>query len=170
MALTEKLSAIADAIRAKTGKSDGLTLDEMPAEIASISSNGGNYVNVLDNVGFQTNKAIMSGDEEDNIGTDITGYIEVAGDDVIRLKNVTIPDVEGYENRVYCYRWSKSLCNVFNMTSSNTANSPVFKDGNLVQFTILEQDIKEYLGDTGWIRIGAANIDTKSIITGNEEI
>ena len=128
------------------------------------------YTNVLDRVGFQTDRCISSGDEEDNIGTDLTGYIEVAGGDVIRLKNVTMPDVEGYENRVYCYRWNKSLCNVLTMTSSNTANSPVFKNGNLVQFTILDGDIKEYIGDTGWIRIGAANIDSKSVITINEEI
>ena len=128
------------------------------------------YTNVLDRVGFQTDRCISSGDEEDNIGTDLTGYIEVAGGDIIRLKNVTMPDTEGFESRVYCYRWNKSLCNVLNMTSSNTANSPVFKDGNLVQFTILDGDIKEYIGDTGWIRIGAANIDSKSVITINEEI
>lgn len=36
MALTDKLSAIGVAIRAKTGKSDLLTLDQMPTEIASI--------------------------------------------------------------------------------------------------------------------------------------
>ena len=41
MALTDKLSAIADAIRAKTGKTDGLTLEQMPAEIASIETGGG---------------------------------------------------------------------------------------------------------------------------------
>ena len=37
MALTNKLSAIGDSIRAKTGKTELLTLDEMPTEIASIS-------------------------------------------------------------------------------------------------------------------------------------
>ncbi len=36
MALTDKLKAIADAIRAKTGKTEGLTLDAMPAEIDGI--------------------------------------------------------------------------------------------------------------------------------------
>lgn len=41
MALTDKLSAIGDAIRAKTGKSDLLSLDAMPAEIASIQTGGG---------------------------------------------------------------------------------------------------------------------------------
>lgn len=36
MALTDKLKAIADAIRGKTGKSALLTLDEMPVEISQI--------------------------------------------------------------------------------------------------------------------------------------
>lgn len=41
MALTDKLTAIADAIRAKTGGTEPLSLDEMPTEIASISGGGG---------------------------------------------------------------------------------------------------------------------------------
>ena len=41
MALTDKLSAIGDAIRAKTGKTDLIPLDQMPTEIASIQSCGG---------------------------------------------------------------------------------------------------------------------------------
>ncbi len=41
MALTEKLSAIGDAIRDKTGKEDKLSLDQMPLEIASIETGGG---------------------------------------------------------------------------------------------------------------------------------
>ena len=41
MALTDKLSAIGEAIRAKTGKSDKLTLDQMPSEIAGITGGGG---------------------------------------------------------------------------------------------------------------------------------
>lgn len=41
MALTDKLSAIADAIRAKTGKTDTMTLEQMPTEIASITGGGG---------------------------------------------------------------------------------------------------------------------------------
>ncbi len=38
MALTDKLTAIADAIRAKSGKTDVLTLDEMPTEIEALSA------------------------------------------------------------------------------------------------------------------------------------
>lgn len=41
MALTDKLKAIADAIRGKTGKTEGLTLDQMPEEIAGIETGGG---------------------------------------------------------------------------------------------------------------------------------
>ena len=39
--LVTKLAAIADAIRGKTGKSDGLTLDQMATEIANIEAGGG---------------------------------------------------------------------------------------------------------------------------------
>jgi hypothetical protein len=38
MALTDKLTAIADAIRAKTGKTDALTLAQMPGEIEGIQT------------------------------------------------------------------------------------------------------------------------------------
>lgn len=41
MALTDKLTAIGNAIRSKTGSSDLLTLDEMPQEIQSIQTGGG---------------------------------------------------------------------------------------------------------------------------------
>ena len=41
MALINKLSAIGDAIREKTGKGDLLTLDQMPEEIRGISGSGG---------------------------------------------------------------------------------------------------------------------------------
>lgn len=41
MTLVDKLDAIGDAIRAKTGKSAKMTLDEMPQEIAGISGGGG---------------------------------------------------------------------------------------------------------------------------------
>lgn len=41
MALTDKLSAIGDAIRAQTGKPEKLTLDQMPVEIAGIAGGSG---------------------------------------------------------------------------------------------------------------------------------
>lgn len=50
MALTDKLTNIADAIRGKTGKTDTLTLDQMAMEITSIET-GGSGENLLDYVG-----------------------------------------------------------------------------------------------------------------------
>lgn len=41
MALTDKLTAIADAIRAKTGKSDAMSLEQMVIEVAGIEGGGG---------------------------------------------------------------------------------------------------------------------------------
>ena len=41
MALTDKLSAVADAIRNKTGKTGSMTLDQMPAQINSITTVSG---------------------------------------------------------------------------------------------------------------------------------
>lgn len=41
MALTDKLTSVADAIRAKTGDTALLTLDQMPTAIEGISSGGG---------------------------------------------------------------------------------------------------------------------------------
>lgn len=43
MALIDKLTNIADAIRGKTGKNEALTLDQMSLEIAGIVAGGGQY-------------------------------------------------------------------------------------------------------------------------------
>lgn len=63
MALTDKLTAIANAIRAKTGKGGELTLDAMPAEIASIGA-GGQSINGSFRVGsswFSEKSVTVSG-------------------------------------------------------------------------------------------------------------
>jgi hypothetical protein len=55
MALTDKLSAIGDAIREKTGKEELIKLDDMPAEIASITTGGGDVVDTTVEDGFLDN-------------------------------------------------------------------------------------------------------------------
>lgn len=52
MALTDKLTAIADAIRGKTGKSDSMTLDQMPTEIAGIQAGGGGGTGGINGIKF----------------------------------------------------------------------------------------------------------------------
>lgn len=59
MALIEKLSAIGDAIREKTGGTELLTLDEMPTVITSIETGGGGESDVIrviaSNMGIDSN-------------------------------------------------------------------------------------------------------------------
>lgn len=47
MALTDKLTAIADAIRGKTGRTDALTLDQMAEAVAGLSSSGDSSMSTL---------------------------------------------------------------------------------------------------------------------------
>ena len=61
MALIEKLSAIGDAIREKTGKADKLTLDQMPVEIASIVSGGGGGFSNIEVVTIATSFTLANG-------------------------------------------------------------------------------------------------------------
>lgn len=62
MALTDKLTAIANAIRAKTGGTATMTLDEMPTEIASISGGGditdGTVIHARDASGYPTSMTV----------------------------------------------------------------------------------------------------------------
>lgn len=59
MALTDKLTAIANAIRAKTGKTESLTLEQMPTEIESITTGGGSS----DDVRYVTFRNEATGEE-----------------------------------------------------------------------------------------------------------
>ena len=72
MPLTDKLSAIGEAIRAKTGKSDKLTLDQMPGEIAGITGGGGSsadvrYVTFMNGDTFLYKKPVAVGDDCVNV-------------------------------------------------------------------------------------------------------
>lgn len=68
MALINKLNAIGDAIRAKTGKTDLLTLDQMPTEIAAISGEAP----VLKSLSIAANGVYVPGE-----GVDGFNHIEV---------------------------------------------------------------------------------------------
>lgn len=133
------------------------------------------YHNVLDDAGFVEDKYISASSgfiEKDKTGVDLTGYIAVKHGDIIRLKNVTMPDADGYTNMVYHFSSSKVGKNSIPMLSSRAGT--VYKNGNLVEFTIAGKDLGWDGGAeadvTGFIRIGAANIDSTSIITVNEPV
>lgn len=113
MALTDKLTAIANAIRAKTGGSAPLTLPQMATEIGSLSAPF-SVTNILttaidtDNSSFNGGLGYKSGYRLSASGAEsafadysVSGYIPVSIGDVIRVVN--IGDVTGYSIYMYAY-------------------------------------------------------------------
>ena len=107
MALTDKLSAIGDAIRAQTGKEEKLTLDQMPDEIAGIS---GASAPVLAPLTVTENGTYYPTYEAATVTWDeTTEYDGVLSVDGIPLRykkvaNLTVPDdVSELENPEYCF-------------------------------------------------------------------
>lgn len=78
MPLTKKLTNIAEAIRAKTGKSAKLTLEQMPKEIAGISNGPANPT-------LQEKNITANGE-----------YTADSGYDGLRKVNVNVPVPNGY--------------------------------------------------------------------------
>lgn len=106
MALTDKLSAIGDAIREKTGGTELLTLDQMPAEIANIQSGGGGSVEI--------EPIVLSGDCSYACSGPLSSrFIELFGDKITtneltsiihmfdRCKATDIPFELNINNRTY---------------------------------------------------------------------
>ena len=117
MALTDKLTAIGDAIRSKTGGSDLLTLDEMPQEIQSIQTGGGGDTALADSIIDGTITSYSS----DSL-TEVTGYglsrlsdlvevslsnVETVGNYAIsndeKLSSLSIPKVKSIGNNTINY-------------------------------------------------------------------
>ena len=100
MALTDKLTAIANSIRSKTGGSGALTLPQMAAQIntlqppmqvtnvltTAIDTDGTPYNG---GTGFKQGfRLTSSGTESSNASQSVTGYIPVAAGDVVRVLNI----------------------------------------------------------------------------------
>ena len=79
MAITDKLTAVADAIRDKTGKTELMTLAQMPDEIASITTGGGGDIEV--------EPIVLTGDGSYACsGVIASKYIELFGDNITTNK------------------------------------------------------------------------------------
>ena len=86
MALTDKLTAVADAIRGKTGKTEPLTLDQMAAEIAGIVAGDGGLAYDMGEFVFDTD--IVSRSAENGIPHSFgkkPGFILIWTDDYVDL-------------------------------------------------------------------------------------
>lgn len=145
-----------------------LTENDQPQEI---------FTDVLAEVGYTENSRInSSGVIKDWETSDITGYIPVKAGDIIRLKNVYIPDTynelgSSYSQTAYAYTSDKTflksvyLCTVND--PSNKALHRVVENGGVVQFTVASEVFGE---NVAYIIIGAADINTESEIYVNSTI
>jgi hypothetical protein len=126
------------------------------------------YTNILKEVGYKENTRLSASSgfaEREQDGVDLTGYIPVKFGDVLRFKNMTVPQTTtGYGNTIYLFDTSKTGTNSAPVTDLIGVGywTAVWDEGNLVEL--------KYGGDTGFIRINATNIDDTSIITINEPI
>ena len=90
MALTDKLTAIADAVRAKTGGTELMTLDQMAAAISEIS--GGNVL-IIGNESLHDSSTdtadiyLEAGVEKSYSGWSATDYIPIKKDTVYAVQN-----------------------------------------------------------------------------------
>lgn len=99
MAITDKLKAIANAIRSKTGKTEMLTLDDMPSEIEAIEATGGGGDLIVESL---LNKTIT-----DYSNDGLLSIGNYAFTDAINLKSINTPNVE--EIGTYAFSGCSSL-------------------------------------------------------------
>ena len=133
---------------------------------------------VYNGTGFKANTRYSTSSKAETTATGwyLTGYIPCKKNDVVRLQGIEFMDMDGSLGE-----WSRASILTFdadkNYHTSSDAYSPsnlmsdaweaVYgDDGNVIQFKIPSV----YDSGATYIRIGAAYIDTNSIITVNEEI
>lgn len=94
MSVNSKMTAIADAIRGKTGKTDSLTLDQMATEIAGIETGGGSgggSAELVFETTFSVAETLTSGKKVNiaTINTGLTGDSFAQGDSYILVLKCT---------------------------------------------------------------------------------
>ena len=132
MALTNKLTAIANAIRAKTGSTAKLTLDQMPAAIASIETGGGGGDNLEEFI-TRTIKTFSN--------SSITKIGDSAFESCEKLTSVNCPAVTKIGHAAFQYNYSLTSINFGDVTSIGMnafANCPYITEADFPYVTELE--------------------------------
>ena len=135
------------------------------------------FTDVLAEVGYTEKSRInSSGVIKDWETSDTTGYIPVKAGDVIRLKNVYIPNTyselgSSYSHMAASYTENKTyiktvmLCHMD--SNENVALNRIVEDGGVIQFTV---DATLFGDNVAYIIIGAADINETSEIYVNSTI
>lgn len=128
MALTNKLTNIADAIRNKTGKTELLTLDEMPVEIESIQSGEEGYT-------YEGSMAYMFYDNLSNSSSSSedlkNGFSRLTTAAVNGIKNTK--DVTSLYRCFYQNKYVTEIPFEINITDGATFNEAFYSASNLTK-------------------------------------
>jgi hypothetical protein len=150
----------------RIGRGNSFTV-ELPSGTVPVVPDRGGYTNVLDTAGYTEGHRLSAGSGAPlvNANTDLSGLIPVKKGDVVRLKNIVMPDTtDCYYAVVGYYLPDQSFLNVDFLHSSLQAAAPVYDEtGNLVQFTVSNEA-------AAFLRICARKIDSTSVVTINEKI
>ncbi len=127
------------------------------------------YTNMLDTVGYKDGYRLSgsSGNEAENIGTDITNHIPCNSNVTVYMKNVVAPYTSdnSHFHFIACYDKNKAYIGGYSITlCSNVEHDG---DGNITSF---QTPAGTQYKDTAYIRIGVQDINETSIITVNEPI
>lgn len=132
------------------------------------TNDGATIYNAEDTAGYKADTRWSSSSKAESTSTGIylTGYIPINEGDVIRLKNITMPNEASNYCVLHMFRTLDDT-NEGNINNTNIESyySPEWDDnGNLTQFTIPSASEYKY------VRIQCGGIDDTSIITINESI
>ncbi len=140
---------------------------ELASDQEPENEDSGAYANLLETAGYADGYRLSAanGMPVINANTDLSGFIPVKKGDVVRLKNVEMPDTtDSYYAVVGYYLPDQTYLNVDDMHSALREAVPVYdKYGNLVQFTVTNEQ-------AAFLRICARKMDSHSVITVNEPI
>lgn len=152
MALIDKLTAIADAIRGKTGKTEEMTLDQMPTEIAGIETGGGEEV--IDLI-CQTITKIDS-----DIPTIIRDYMFY---ECKELKTINLPNVMSIGQRAfYGYKELETV----NLPNVTTIYNEAFRGCSLKKELVIENLTKLSYGSFSGVNMPKARFPKLETIEG----
>lgn len=137
MALTDKLSAIGDAIREKTGGTAKLTLDQMPVEIAAITTGGGGGSEDCNGLHIPEEQLVLTGDCRYKFSyNNWNWFIEEAGD------KITSNNITNAENM---FSYSTELTEIpFDLNVNGSLNSLFLSCSELEKIRAVN-----YTGTTG---------------------
>lgn len=124
MALTDKLTNIAEAIRGKTGKTEEMTLDQMASEIAGIETGGGGDTTQED--------GLVEGTITEYVNNRVTNVRPLLFRNVTKLQSVSMENCTNIESDAF--NGCTGLSSVFfpNLTSISTRG---FQQSGLTEAT-----------------------------------